>query len=265
MSVPMEEPRARPAGRPPKKAAKRPIERNYRMAYCATLCLHDANGETLERVCHGRMPQQDIEALGARLRDEVLALRKKRPELRVVLLTDGAPEMFGVLDRHLNPASLGCDVIRLLDFFHLLEKLGKAAGVAFGDAGPEQLKRWRASLLNSTHTIGHIREALRQSGTEHLQVGERRPVHEALTYLLNQTDRMDYPAARKAGLPIGSGNVEAACKSLVDVRMKRPGSRWKEDTGQHILDLRALALSKRLSHALELTITPLRREIRRAA
>lgn len=265
VSVPMEEPRIRPPGRPRKKAAKRPIERNYRMAYCATICLHDANGETIDRLCHGRMPKQDIGALGTRLREEVLALRKKKPELRVVLLTDGAPEMFGVLDSHLNPASLGCTVTRLLDFFHLLEKLGKAAAVAFGEAGPEQMKRWRASLLNSTHTIGHIREALRRSGTEYVQFGDSRPVHEAITYLNNQADRMDYPAARRAGLPIGSGNVEAACKSLVDVRMKRPGSRWKEHTGQHILDLRSLALSKRLGHALELTISPLRKEIRAAA
>lgn len=45
VSVPMEEPRRRPVGRPRKKAAKKPVERNFRMAYVGTVTLHNEQGE----------------------------------------------------------------------------------------------------------------------------------------------------------------------------------------------------------------------------
>ena len=50
---------------------------------------------------------------------------------------------------------------------------------------------------------------------------------------------MTYADFRRRGLPIGSGVVEAACKSLVKARLCRSGMRWTRKGGQHILHLRA--------------------------
>jgi len=60
---------------------------------------------------------------------------------------------------------------------------------------------------------------------------------------------MNYAGAIAKGLPIGSGNVEATCKTLVG-RMNRCGSRWHHDTGNHVLHLRALAISDRWDDAM---------------
>lgn len=267
VAMPMEEPRPRPVGRPKEGAPKRPVLRAWRMAYCATITLHDAKGEALHTIRYGRTPQRDSRDLIGRMAEDLGTLLKRRPELRVVLLSDGAQEMLDMLDAVVMRAEVEADKVhRLVDYWHLVEKLAAAVAViCAADAAPGVLARWKSLLLNSENALGRIQTELYESGKEQVRVGDAKPVHEALTYLNNKRDRMNYAAARALGLPIGSGNVEATCKSLVGLRMKRPGARWKENTAQHVLHLRALALSDRWEPAIALTLAPLRMKVRRAA
>lgn len=265
VSLPMEEPRPRPVGRPRKDAPKRPVQRVYRMAYCATVTFHDPTGAALHTIRHGAVPSVDPLDLCDRLLADVVASLAQRPDLQVVLLSDGAPELRNLLRSTFDEMTLGVPVTELLDFWHLVEKLAPAAQVIFGESATEVLARWRATLLNRAAAPDDILTMLKASDKRTVRVGDHRPVHEAITYLENHRDRVGYPRARRQGLPIGSGSTEATCKTLVTVRMKRSGARWKEATAGEVMDLRALSLSDRWDTALHLTLAPLRKAVRVAA
>ncbi len=267
VSLPMEEPRPRPPGRPRKGAPKKPIARVYRMAYCGTVTLHDGEGKAIHTIRYGTMPAGDASALCEGMASDVLAIGRKRRGLPVSLLCDGAPEMWSLLDEAFDAGTFeGVTIHPLIDFWHVIEKLSAAAHVIAGkDEACALMGRWKLSLLNRSNARARILDELIASGKEHVRVGDERPVHDAITYLTNNEPRMDYAAARRGHRPIGSGNVEATCKSLVGVRMKRPGSRWKTDTGEHVVHLRALALSDRWTEAMDITLRPARSRIRLAA
>lgn len=266
VSVPMEEPRARPVGRPKKGAPTRPVERNFRMAYCGTVTLHDQQGTALHTIRYGCMPEGDMIGLRDRLVADVAALVRKRPDLNIELLCDGAPEMWNLLEESFTGEPFEGEIYRLVDMHHLMEKLGAAAKVIHGEASGDKLRAWKFSLLNRPCAAAGILVELVASGMDE-GPGEGHAVHAAITYLQSHSqdaDRMNYARARRLGLPLASGNVEATCKSLFEIRLKRCGSRWKDETGEHIVHLRALALSDRWGPAIELVLRPLRRAARAA-
>jgi len=266
VSVPMAEAAAAKERAAQPQGHQRKVWRQFRMAYCATLTLHDRKGEALQTLRYGRMPQGDVDELCQTLAQDVCTLLRKQPVLGVILLADGAPELWNLLTGSLNAETLGVPVQQLVDLWHLLEKLGSAARLLYGETqGSTVLHGWRLRLLNRSSSVAEILQELRNSGKAEVAVGTSRPVHEAITYLENHQAQMNYAYARRHGLPVGSGNVEATCKSLVTVRMKRPGARWKEETGEHLLNLRALALSDRWAPAMTRTLRPLRKALRLAA
>jgi hypothetical protein len=60
---------------------------------------------------------------------------------------------------------------------------------------------------------------------------------------------------------LGAAQSRATCKSLVSIRMKGCGSRWKHQSGNEILQLRALQLSDRWDVAMPRILSPLRKPV----
>jgi hypothetical protein len=151
----------------------------------------------------------------------------------VVLLGDGA---HWIWDR-VAPLLEGCTCI--VDWYHAMQHVW-ACGAALHGEGSQACRRW-VKKVEGLLWNGNVRAILRRLGRERDRARSptKREALDALrTYLGHQDDRLAYDRFRARGLDIGSGRVEAACKSVVGVRMKRNGMRWSPRGAQTTLSLR---------------------------
>ncbi len=228
VAVPMEEPRRRPRGRPAKGAAKRPVVRLWHMAYCATVTIHDASGKGLHTIRYGRMPGGDVDGLVLGLKDDVMTLLGMRPTLQVTLLCDGAVEMWNLLGEALTEAALGRAIARLVDLWHFLEKMGKAARRRFeAPQATAWLTRWRLRLLNKSGAWRELQAEVTAWGLEEPREQKDRPVHDALTFLANQG---------------GAGRLEYAMR-------ERPAGPWAAAPSRRPARVSSMCVSSARAHA----------------
>ena len=111
------------------------------------------------------------------------------------------------------------------------------------------------------HELGGVERVIRGLRYLRCKYPRRKRIKEVWGYFCRNRQRMDYAAAAERGLPIGSGVVEAACKTLATERLKRSGMRWREAGGQAILTLRGWAQSGRFAAAWALLSATYRTEI----
>jgi hypothetical protein len=150
----------------------------------------------------------------------------------VAFLADGSHALWGVAARHFPRA------IWIVDFWHVCENVGACAKVFYGEGTDlaRQGSRQIGELLRTGNVDGALRqvEALPSRGSK----ARRTAKHALVTYLTNNRARMDYPRYEALGLPIGSGEVEAQCKTLVQARCKQAGMRWHTAGVESLLRVR---------------------------
>ncbi|MFQ5668780.1 MAG: hypothetical protein ACE5I7_20465 [Candidatus Binatia bacterium] len=227
----------------------------YQEVGCATLSLYDADGERLDTIRLGRMPESKKVTLKATLGAELEAVLRHRPGVSVVKLADGARDNWPSLDA-LVPQGTA-----VVDFYHAAAHLKAALDAAYGETsakGQAQFKKLRHVLLEDVEGVERVIRALAYLRTKHPR---KKRIGEVLRYLRRNRARMRYAETKAQNLPIGSGVVEAACKTLATQRLKRSGMRWRHAGGQAILTLRALAQSGRFDQAWALLSSPYRQEV----
>ena len=217
----------------------------YREASCGTVSYLDKNGNRLSTVRFGRMPESKKRTLKSQLKAEFEWAVAQRTDLTVVKIADGAQDNWEFLQ------TLGEDGIEILDFYHAAEHLKKAADAVHGaeSLGAKALfGSWRTILKDDPQGAEKVIRAIRYR-RDQASGSARKILTAALKYFRGMREGMDYHLYKQLGLPIGSGVVEAACKTLVSERLKQSGMRWTMRGGQAILTLRSLRQSDRWEHA----------------
>jgi hypothetical protein len=224
----------------------------YREVGCGTVTLYDEEGERLDTVRYGRAPEYKKKTLTEQLDAELVSILAVRPDLEVVAIADGAEENWRYFDRPLYG-----DATRIVDYGHACDHLREAMTAYYGAKSVEGradyarlriiLRDQPSGVVDVTTALGRLARKL--SGSR--RKARRKRLQSELTYFENQRDRMDYASYQARGLPIGSGVVEAACKTLATQRLKRSGMSWREGK-QAMLTIRSLQQSQRWSAAWEL-------------
>ncbi len=133
----------------------------------------------------------------------------------------------------------------ILDFFHAAEHLCDWAKVLHPNEDDAKTvgASWchRLKHEGGTAVLADLRAMDVSPHSELVREAHR----ELLVYFENQVHRMDYPRYRSKGWPIGSGPVEAACKQVVNQRLKGTGMRWCEPGADAVCHLRALFRSEK--------------------
>jgi hypothetical protein len=84
-----------------------------------------------------------------------------------------------------------------------------------------------------------------------LNGAERKAVDKCADYLLKYQYYLAYDQCLEQGMPIATGVIEGACRSLVKDRMDITGARWGLEGGDGVLQLRALRNSGDLDEYLD--------------
>lgn len=169
---------------------------------------------------------------------------------RWVVLLDGNAHQLSAVE-HLA-LSAGVKITVVIDFLHVLGYLWSAGKALVGPA-PDVVEAWvvthsRALLDGKVCDVADdiTKEAEGRESSE----SQAKTIKSCVGYLLNHQDGMAYDRYLRDGLPIATGVIEGACRSLIKDRMDITGARWGLNGAEAILQLRSLRASGDLDEYL---------------
>lgn len=183
------------------------------------------------------------EAFGWRLYAEALRRGVAQAE-QTVVLGDGAEWIRHLAEFHFPGAT------QIIDLYHAREHVSDLCKILFA-LQDKQVVRYRLRWWTYLDE-GKMEKIVSQARQRLPQEGETRKKAETeITYLEKNRERMRYGDFRRQGLFVGSGVVEAGCKTLVGQRLKQSGMEWSLRGANAIISLRCMMKSGRFEEYWE--------------
>jgi hypothetical protein len=157
---------------------------------------------------------------------------------RTVVLGDGAIWIWNIAGLHFPQA------IQIIDLYHAREHLASLCKLL---GGPEEIvvnrrQQWWEVL--DAGDVESILSAARKDLPQDPAVREKAETE--IGYFDNNRERMRYAKFRALGLFVGSGVIEAGCKTVIGQRLKQSGMEWSVRGANAIIALRCILYSGRL-------------------
>ena len=181
---------------------------------------------------------EPAEEFGKRLYLEVWKRGWSRAEKKVVI-ADGAEWIWNIADQHFPGA------IQIVDLYHARQHLWELARKLYPNQQAEQ-ERWMFIHKDALLDEGKIEDlvaSLRSIDSSNLQLAEK--IRIEADYFEKNTKRMRYPEFRAQHLFVGSGVIEAGCKTVIGSRCKQSGMFWTVRGANAILALRCCYFNNR--------------------
>lgn len=211
------------------------VDDGHRQAMVGSVSLYDRQGERQHTIYVAATPQYGKETFYARMGREIEHVRKLYPQARLTAVADGSEDNWTFTRQYTKD--------ECIDFYHASAYLGWVAR-AVHPRSPMAREEWiedrRHKLKHEKGYASKLLAEMQGLGLEGLSETVTEELSKAKTYFNNHHEQMKYAERVEANLPIGSGVTEAACKTIIKMRMCRGGAKWKEEGAAAVLSLRTL-------------------------
>jgi hypothetical protein len=181
---------------------------------------------------------ETAEDFGKRLYVEAWKRGWSRAEKKVVM-GDGAEWIWNLADQHFPGA------VQIVDLYHARQHLWDLVRKLHPNDEDKQ-KAWMRAHQKRLLDKGKIEKlvvAIASLHSTNPEVAEK--IRLEADYFRRNADRMRYPKFRAQHLFVGSGVIEAGCKTVIGSRLKRSGMFWTLRGANAILSLRCCHLNNR--------------------
>ena len=179
---------------------------------------------------------ETAEEFGPRIYAEAVRRGLNRAQ-KVMLLGDGAVWIRGIGEEHFSNAT------QIVDLFHALEHLADLSKLVYGP-GKSSIIWWKDQKDELKEgDVKNVISALKRLKPKNQSI--QKEVTKTLGYFEVNRARMKYAEWIRQGLFVGSGVIEAGCKTIIGQRLKQSGMRWTVKGANEIIALRGCQISGR--------------------